>query len=109
MTLNIAGPEYDFGQVLYAVLQECEHRRRSLTDPEIGDELQSIALVTSNTMFAPAADRLQLQVIDAKNCDEEGARARDQSLFIERERFRRRPVVQRLLCAGVANDKRNVF
>ena len=40
MTLNIAGPEYDFGQVLYAVMQECEHRRRSVTD-EV--ELHSIA------------------------------------------------------------------
>lgn len=43
MVLNIAGPEYDFGQVLYAVLQECEHRRRGLDDATAGDELQSIA------------------------------------------------------------------
>jgi hypothetical protein len=28
--LNLAGSEYDFGPVLFAVLQECEHRRRSL-------------------------------------------------------------------------------
>ena len=28
--LNLAGREYDFGPVLFAVLQECEHRRRSL-------------------------------------------------------------------------------
>jgi len=33
-TLNIAGPEYDFGHVAYAVLVECEHRRRGL--PEAG-------------------------------------------------------------------------
>jgi hypothetical protein len=28
--LNIAGPEFDFSHVVYAVLQECEHRRRGL-------------------------------------------------------------------------------
>jgi hypothetical protein len=28
--LNLAGREYDFGPVLFAVLQDCEHRRRSL-------------------------------------------------------------------------------
>jgi hypothetical protein len=28
--LNLAGPSYDFGNVLFAVLQECEHRRRGL-------------------------------------------------------------------------------
>jgi len=28
--LNFAGPAYDFGNVLFAVLQECEHRRRGL-------------------------------------------------------------------------------
>ena len=27
--LNLAGREYDFGPVLFAVLQDCEHRRRS--------------------------------------------------------------------------------
>lgn len=33
--LNLAGREYDFGPVLFAVLQECEHRRRSLpAEPE---------------------------------------------------------------------------
>ena len=36
--LNIAGPEYDFGHVLFVVLLECEHRRRS------GSDLQSIAV-----------------------------------------------------------------
>lgn len=30
--LNIAGPEYDFCHVVFAVLQECEHRRRG-ADP----------------------------------------------------------------------------
>jgi hypothetical protein len=32
--LNLAGREYDFGPVLFAVLQECEHRRRSLPADE---------------------------------------------------------------------------
>ncbi len=31
--LNLAGSQFDFGHVVYAVLQECEHRRRGL-DPE---------------------------------------------------------------------------
>ena len=26
--LNLAGSSFDFGQVLFAVLTECEHRRR---------------------------------------------------------------------------------
>ena len=30
--INIAGPEYDFGTVVFALLQECEHRRRSFDD-----------------------------------------------------------------------------
>src|SRR5436853_2501238 len=32
--LNLAGREYDFGPVLFAVLQDCEHRRRSLPADE---------------------------------------------------------------------------
>ncbi|HEY0141595.1 MAG TPA: hypothetical protein VGF48_11920 [Thermoanaerobaculia bacterium] len=32
--LNIAGPEYDFGNVVFVVLEECEHRRRSFEDEE---------------------------------------------------------------------------
>jgi hypothetical protein len=37
--LNLAGPEYDFGHVLYAVLEECEHVRRSLDpDPAVAGE-----------------------------------------------------------------------
>ncbi len=30
--LNIAGPNYDFGNVVYIVLEECEHRRRGFED-----------------------------------------------------------------------------
>lgn len=33
--LNIAGAEYDFGNVVFAVLQECEHRRRGLDDEKL--------------------------------------------------------------------------
>ena len=32
--LNLAGPSYDFGDVLFAVLQECEHWRRGLLPNE---------------------------------------------------------------------------
>jgi hypothetical protein len=43
--LNLAGREYDFGPVLFAVLQECEHRRRSLPpdDAEAASRLAAIA------------------------------------------------------------------
>lgn len=41
--LNIAGPEYDFAQVLFAVLQECEHRRRGIEGESIDRELRAIA------------------------------------------------------------------
>ena len=41
--LNIAGPEYDFGYVLFAVLQECEHRRRSISNDSLDRELTTIA------------------------------------------------------------------
>jgi len=42
-TLNIAGPEYDFGHVAYAVLAECEHRRRGLTEKEFAKGIAHIA------------------------------------------------------------------
>jgi hypothetical protein len=43
--LNLAGREYDFGPVLFAVLQDCEHRRRSLPadDAEAAARLAEIA------------------------------------------------------------------
>jgi hypothetical protein len=43
--LNLAGREYDFGPVLFAVLQDCEHRRRSLPpdDGEAAAKLEEIA------------------------------------------------------------------
>jgi hypothetical protein len=43
--LNLAGREYDFGPVLFAVLQDCEHRRRSLPpdDGEAAVQLAEIA------------------------------------------------------------------
>jgi hypothetical protein len=41
--LNIAGPEYDFGSVVFAVLEECEHRRRGIDDEELGERLMTLA------------------------------------------------------------------
>jgi hypothetical protein len=41
--LNIAGPEYDFGNVVFAVLQECEHRRRGFDDQELDQQLLATA------------------------------------------------------------------
>jgi len=41
--LNIAGPEYDFAQVLFAVLQECEHRRRGVEPESLDRVLREIA------------------------------------------------------------------
>ena len=41
--LNIAGPEYDLGSVVFVVLEECEHRRRSFDDDELEPELMAIA------------------------------------------------------------------
>jgi hypothetical protein len=43
--LNLAGREYDFGPVLFTILGECEHRRRSLPegDAEAAARLAAIA------------------------------------------------------------------
>jgi hypothetical protein len=41
--LNLAGPSYDFGNVLFAVLQECEHRRRTFLPNEARAGLMRIA------------------------------------------------------------------
>ena len=41
--LNIAGPEYDFGSVVFVVLEECEHRRRGIPDDEAEEALMRIA------------------------------------------------------------------
>lgn len=41
--LNIAGPEYDFGSVVFVVLEECEHRRRGLDDDEAEEAFLRIA------------------------------------------------------------------
>lgn len=43
MVLNIAGPEYDFGSVVFVVLEECEHRRRGFDDDEVEDALLRVA------------------------------------------------------------------
>ncbi|HET7434323.1 MAG TPA: hypothetical protein VFN10_06370 [Thermoanaerobaculia bacterium] len=42
--LNIAGPQFDFANVVYAVLEECEHRRRSFDDAELDDKLTGVAI-----------------------------------------------------------------
>jgi hypothetical protein len=41
--LNLAGPSYDYGNVLFAVLQECEHQRRALLPNEAAARLAEIA------------------------------------------------------------------
>ncbi|HYC90618.1 MAG TPA: hypothetical protein VEO54_15485 [Thermoanaerobaculia bacterium] len=41
--LNIAGPEYDFGSVVFVVLEELEHRRRSLERDELEYRLKETA------------------------------------------------------------------
>jgi hypothetical protein len=46
--LNIAGPEYDFGSVVFVVLEECEHRRRGFDDEELEEQL----LATARTKLA---------------------------------------------------------
>lgn len=41
--LNIAGAEYDYAQVVYVVLQECEHRRRSFEEESFDSEVRTCA------------------------------------------------------------------
>jgi hypothetical protein len=41
--LNIAGPEYDFGSVVFVILGECEHRRRGFDDDELEFRLMEAA------------------------------------------------------------------
>lgn len=41
--LNVAGPSFDFGNVLFAVLQECEHVRRGLSPDEAEERLMEAA------------------------------------------------------------------
>lgn len=41
--LNLAGPSFDLGNVLFAVLQECEHQRLGLSPGEAGDRLRETA------------------------------------------------------------------
>jgi hypothetical protein len=41
--LNIAGPEYDFGSVVFVVIEELEHRRRSLERDELEFRLKETA------------------------------------------------------------------
>jgi hypothetical protein len=41
--LNIAGADYDYAQVVYVVLQECEHRRRSFEESSFDAEVRACA------------------------------------------------------------------
>lgn len=41
--LNIAGPEYDFGSIVFVVLEECEHRRRGFDSGEAEFQLLRVA------------------------------------------------------------------
>lgn len=41
--LNIAGPEYDFGSVVFVVLEECEHRRRGFVEGDLEQQLLATA------------------------------------------------------------------
>lgn len=50
--LNIAGPEYDFAQVLFAVLQECEHRRRGIEAASFDRDMRAIAREKLGTIQA---------------------------------------------------------
>jgi hypothetical protein len=43
MMLNIAGAEYDYAQVVYVVLQECEHRRRSFEEESFEADVRACA------------------------------------------------------------------
>jgi hypothetical protein len=45
--LNIAGPDYDFGNVVFVVLEECEHRRRGFED-----SVETQALKTARARLA---------------------------------------------------------
>jgi hypothetical protein len=40
---NVAGSRFDFANVLHAVLQECEHRRRAFTGDDAAERLTAIA------------------------------------------------------------------
>lgn len=54
--LNIAGPEYDFGSVVYVVLQECEHRRRAFDDDELEEALLATATAKLEKLHAAYAE-----------------------------------------------------
>lgn len=41
--LNIAGPEYDFGNVVFVILEECEHRRRGFDENDLDEQLKKAA------------------------------------------------------------------
>lgn len=72
--LNLAGSSYDFGNVLYAVLQECEHVRRGLLPNEAEARLQATARAKLEEIrrsyeemggTRPYWDRLEREVMEA--------------------------------------------
>src|SRR6185369_555588 len=72
--LNLAGSSYDFGNVLYAVLQECEHVRRGLLPSEAEARLQATARAKLEEIrrsydemggTRPYWDRLEREVMEA--------------------------------------------
>jgi hypothetical protein len=72
--LNLAGSSYDFGNVLYAVLQECEHVRRGLLPNEAATRLQETARAKLEEIrrsyeemggTRPYWDRLEREVMEA--------------------------------------------
>jgi hypothetical protein len=49
--LNVAGYEFDFAHVVYAVLEECEHRRRSI-DPDDAKAFEHELFAIARTKLA---------------------------------------------------------
>lgn len=41
--INLAGNQFDYGSIVFAVLQECEHRRLSVQDDDLEPALLSVA------------------------------------------------------------------
>jgi len=49
---NYAGAEFDFGNVVYAVLTECEHRRRALDPENAAEHLRKTAVARLDRIAA---------------------------------------------------------
>jgi hypothetical protein len=55
--LNVAGPSFDLGAVVFAVLDDCEHRRRSFERDEASDGLREAAREKLAQIHAAYAER----------------------------------------------------